>query len=90
MVRPYWDIVTQNKRTNAQDQGEIGEWSRSNRVPNETESGRVIFIALLNISLGRARGLDTAIRALQQGNIGIGVFQEIKLTEGIHTRFSSS
>ena len=39
-----------------------------------------------HIRLGRAGGLETALRALRKGNIGIEVLQETKLTEGIHTR----
>ena len=45
-----------------------------------------IRIATLNIRLGRARGLEAALRALQQGNVNIGVLQETKLTQGIHKR----
>ena len=33
--------------------------------------------------------MDTAMSALHQGNIGIRVFQETKLTGGIHTGYSS-
>ena len=30
--------------------------------------------------------LEAALRALQQGNVNIGVLQEKKLTQGIHTQ----
>ena len=46
----------------------------------------VIRIATLKIGAGRAGGLETALRALRQGNIGIRVLQETKLAGGIHTR----
>ena len=52
-------------------------------VPKETESGHVILIATLNIRLGWAGRLETAVRALRQGNIGIRVLQETKLTRVI-------
>ena len=45
------------------------------RVLKETESVRGIFIVTLNIRLGRAGGLEKALRALRKGNIGIGVLQ---------------
>ena len=89
MVRPDWNAVVRNYRTNAKYRGEIAEWSRVKRVPKETESGRVIRITSLNIRSWRERGLETVLCALKQGNIRIGVLQENKLTGGIHTRFSS-
>ena len=49
-----------------------------------TESGRVIFIASINIRSGREGGLETALRALQQGNIGIGFLQEKNLPGDPH------
>ena len=66
-----------------------GEWSRFYRVPKETGSGQGIFIATLNIRSGRVGVLETALRALRQGNIKIRVLQEMKLTRGIHMRRSS-
>ena len=53
------------------------------------EIGRAIRIESLNIKLGQAGGLEAAIRALQQVNIRIIVLQEIKLTGGVHTHYSS-
>ena len=32
--------------------------------------------------------MESALQALHQGNVGIGVLQETKLTKGIHTRYS--
>ena len=57
-------------------------------VPNETTGVCGIRIATLNIRFGRAGGLETAIRTLLQGNIGIRVLQDTKLTGGIHTQRS--
>ena len=80
MVRPDGNVVTKNQRTNVQ-----GKQSRVNRVPKETESGRMISITSFSIRLGRTGGLETVLCALKQGNIGIRVLQETKLTRGIHT-----
>ena len=49
-------------------------------------TGVSIRLASLNIRTGRARVLETALRALQQGNVDVGFLQETKLTQGIHTR----
>ena len=45
----------------------------------------MIRIATLNIRSGRAVGLEAALRALQQRKVNIGVLQETKLMQGIHT-----
>ena len=55
----------------------------------ETERGSGIRIEALSIRSGRAGGLETALHALWQGNIRIGVLQETKLTGGIYMRESS-
>ena len=31
--------------------------------------------------------MEAALRALQQGNVDVGVLQETKLTRGVHTRY---
>ena len=74
------NVVTQYQRRYAR-----GKRIRVNGVPKETARGCGICIATLNIRLGRAGGLETALRALRQDNIGIKVLQETKLTRGIHT-----
>ena len=33
--------------------------------------------------------MESALQALKQGNVGIGVLKETKLTLGIHTHYSS-
>ena len=43
-----------------------------------------IRLATLNIRLGRAGGLEAALRDLRQGNVDVGVLQETKLTDSIH------
>ena len=52
-----------------------------------SEEGKGIRIASLNIRSGQAGGLEAALRALQQGNIDVGVLQETKLMRGVHTRY---
>ena len=79
VVRTNGNGVTKNQRTHAR-----GEGSRVNRVPKETERGCGIHIGTINIRSGREGGLKTALGALQQGNIGIGVLQDTKLTGVIH------
>ena len=48
-----------------------------------------IQIESTNIRSGRARGLEAAMQALQQGNAGICVLQETKLTRAIHMSYSA-
>ena len=84
LVRPDWNWVTQNQRTNARD----GQ-SRFNRVPKERERGRRICITTFNIRSGREGGLDMALRALWKCNIRIGVLQDTKIARGIHTQWRS-
>ena len=38
---------------------------------------------------GQNGGLESALRGTRQEYVDVGVFQEIKLTEGIYTRFSA-
>ena len=49
----------------------------------------VIRIMSLNIRSVWAEGLDAALRALQQGNIGVVILQETNLTDMIYTRYSA-
>ena len=53
------------------------------------ENGHEIQIESTNIRLGRARVLEAAMRAIHQGNAGIRVLQETKLTKGIHMSYSA-
>ena len=45
-----------------------------------------VRIATLNIRLGRAEGLEEALQEPKQGNVDVGILQEIKLTDSIHAR----
>ena len=71
--------VTQNQRRHAR-----GRQSGVNGFPKKTAKGCGIRIVTLNIQSGWAGGLETALRVLRKGNIGIGVLQGTKLTEGIY------
>ena len=42
-----------------------------------------------NIRNGRSGGLESKLRGMAQANIGLGVFQETKCTDGIYTRESA-
>ena len=55
--------------------------------PEGTYSGWVIQIASLNIRSGWSGGLKAVLQALQKGNVGIGVIQDMKLNRGVHTRY---
>ena len=56
------------------------------RFQNGTCTGIRIRLASLDISTGRVGGLETALRALHQGNVDMGFLQENNLMQGIHTR----
>ena len=43
-----------------------------------------ISIASLNIRSGRVGGLEAALQVMRQGNVNVDVFQETKLTDGVH------
>ena len=46
-------------------------------------------MASLNIRLGRAGGLEVALRVLRQGNVGVGFLQDKKLTYSTHTWYGA-
>jgi exonuclease III len=48
-----------------------------------------VRIATYNIRSGRAGRLEAVLRAMKQMNVDIGLLTEAKLTDGIHTRYSS-
>ena len=49
----------------------------------------VVRMATYNIQSGRAGRLEMALRAMEQMNVDLGILTEAKLTNGIHTRYSS-
>ena len=88
----YWGVLCSEWNGTAHARG-YSIWDRGNRtirntggqVWKETDTGRGIRLTSLNIRMGRAGGLDTALRALYQGNVDMGLLQETKLTQGRHT-----
>ena len=51
--------------------------------------GVLIRFGTYNICNGRNRGLKLALRGMSQANMDLGIFQEIKLTNGIYTHGSA-
>ena len=61
--------------------------SRSTGSP--TNEGVPFRLGTYNIRNGRNGGLDSALRGMAQANMDLGIFQETKCTDGIHTRASA-
>ena len=59
------------------------------QVKKDEEKEKGIRVVPLNIRSGQLGGLKAALHALQKGNVDIGVLQETKLTQGIHTQHGS-
>lgn len=57
--------------------------------PSQTKGGNRIRLATYNICSGRNGRLETALRAMGQMKVDLGILTEAKLTDGIYTRFSS-
>ena len=57
---------------------------RHNR--GSTDEEVPIKFGTYNIRNGRNGGLEAALRGMAQSNIDLGVFQETKCTDGVHTR----
>ena len=70
---------------NAQDRGNRSIRTTEGNVWKGTDTGKGVRLPSLNIRTGRAGGLETELRSLQQGNVDVGLLQETKLTQGIHT-----
>ena len=75
---------------------EVGEeakngtrWSGMCKHTGQPTSGTVpIRLGSYNIRKGRNGGLEVALWGMSQANMDLGIFQEIKLTDGIYTRSS--
>ena len=48
----------------------------------------LIRFGTYNIRNGRNGGLESALRGMSQANMDLGIFQEIKVTDGIYTHRS--
>ena len=84
-----WNGAGRARGHNARKLGycRISTQYRRNRKGPEERKG--IRIASLNIRLGRAGGLEEALRDLHQGNVNVRVLQEAKLTRRIHTLYGA-
>ena len=52
--------------------------------------GKVLIrFCTYNIRNNHNRGLELALRGMSQANMGLGIFQETKVTYGIYTRGSA-
>ena len=81
MERGGMHAGTQHTRT-----GRGRFWTRDRRDVRGLSKSNRIRLVTLNITSGRARGLEAALRALKQDNLDVGVLQETKLIYGIKKR----
>jgi hypothetical protein len=58
-------------------------------LPSRPDGSGSVSFTSFNIRSGRNRGLEVALRAMDQLGVDIGFLLETKLTGGIHTRYSS-
>lgn len=56
---------------------------------SRTDASGTFSVGTWNIRDGRGGGLEAACRALEAANIDVCVLQETKISNGIHTRYSS-
>ena len=64
-------------------------WLRICQSTGKSTRGTVpMRFGTYNIRNGSNRGLESALRGVSQANMGLGVFQETKVTDGIYTRGS--
>ena len=85
MLHEEWNGVAHARGHNVQDSGNRGVWKTGGRVWKKTNTGKGIRLKSLNIRTGRARGMDTALKTLYQGNVDVGFIQETNMIQGIHT-----
>ena len=64
-------------------------WGARMRTRGSTKEEVMIKFGTCNIRTGRNGGLESALRGMAQANIDLGVFQETKCTDVIHTRDSA-
>ena len=81
-----WNGATRARGYNPQDRGSRCVKETSGQVRKGTRTGKGISTESLNTQTGQAGGLETALRALHQGNVDMEFLQETKTKQGIHTR----
>ena len=60
-------------------------WGPLRRNRGSTEEEVPIKFGTYNIWNGRNGGLEAALRGMEQANMGLGVMQETKITDGVYT-----
>ena len=60
-------------------------WTQDRKYRRGSGKANGIRLATINIMSGRAGGLEAVLGYLKQGNLDVGVLQDTKLTDGIHT-----
>ena len=89
LLHADWNGEARARGQNSQERAEYWTTPKSGKVLKGVGAGCVICIMSLNIRSGRAGGLEAALRDLRQGKVGAGILQETKLTNRVHTRYSS-
>ena len=89
VIHTDWKEEAHARGRNEQEREECRTTPTSRRGLKRVVTGSVIQIASLNIRLGRAEGLEVALRELWQGKSGVVILQETKLTNSIHMRYSA-
>ena len=64
-------------------------WGAFKRTRVSTKEEVPIIFGTYNIRNGRNGGLESVIRGMSQANMDLGIFQEMKCTEGIYTHKSA-
>ena len=64
-------------------------WGAFKRTRGSTKEEVLIRFGTYNIRNGRNGGLESALRGMSQANMDMGIFQEMKCTDGIYTRKSA-
>ena len=63
---------------------------RATQGPGTANTSTKITVVTYNIQSGRNGRLESALRAMDQMNVDLGLFTEAKLTDGIYTRYASA
>ena len=90
VLRANWNREARAGRQNTRERAGFQKNTQGGQGLKGSDAVRAIRIASLNFHSGRAGGLEVALWALRQGNAGVVIFQDIKLTNGIHTRYCES
>ena len=64
-------------------------WGALKRSKDPTEEEVPIKFGTYNIRNGQNRGLEAALRGMEQANLDMGILQETKITDGVYNRVSA-